>query len=469
MVKAVKKTPAKKPAAKKPAAKKAPAKKAPRKAPAIKRQSKLGTIGRAVYIVDGARTPMVKAGNKAGPFTPVDLAVEAGRPLLARQPFDPREIDDVILGLVNVHPDEVNPGRVAALRLGCGSEVPGWTVQRNCASGQQSIDTGWKNIAAGNGDLILAGGAEALSHAPLLFSQKAAGWFGQFMSAKSTAQKLAALQNFRPDMLQPSIGLLRGLTDPVVKVNMGVTAEILAHRFNISRTDADTYAVQSHHRLAAAHKNGHLEEMHSIIDRKGKLYDHDDGVRPDNSVEHLAKLKPAFEKPYGKVTAGNSSQITDGGSWTILASQDAVDKYGLKPMARIVDCDWSSLDPSVMGLGPALASARLLTRHGLKQKDIGAWEINEAFAAQVLSCLKAWTQKDFCQSILGLDEPFGELDQDILNIDGGAISLGHPVGTSGNRITLHAIHAARRLNSQLAVASECIGGGMGGAMLLEIM
>lgn len=439
------------------------------KAPAIKRKSKLGTIGRAVYIVDGARTPMIKAGNKAGPFTPVDLAVEAGRPMLARQPFDPREFDDVILGLVNVHPDEVNPGRVAALRLGCGAEVPGWTVQRNCASGQQSIDTAWKYIASGNADLILAGGAEALSHAPLLFTQKAAAWFGQFMTAKTTGQKLAAFQKFRPDMLQPSIGLLRGLTDPVAKVNMGVTAEILAHRFGISRTDADTYAVQSHHRLAAAHKNGHLEEMHAIIDRKGKLYDFDDGVRPDNSVEHLAKLRPAFEKPYGKVTAGNSSQITDGGSWTILASEDAVKKYKLKPMARIVDCEWSSLGPEVMGLGPALASANLLSRNNLKQKDVGAWELNEAFAAQVLSCLKAWTDKDICKNILGLDEPFGELDQDILNIDGGAISMGHPVGTSGNRITLHSIHAARRLNSQLSVATECIGGGMGGAMLLEIM
>ena len=460
------KAPAKK-AAKK-TAKKAPGKRALKK-PAIKRQSKLATIGRPVYIVDGARTPMIKATNKAGPFTPVDLAVEAGRPLLARQPFDPREFDDVILGQVNVHADEVNPGRVAALRLGCGVEVPGWTVQRNCASGQQSIDTAWKYIAAGDADLILAGGAEALSHAPLLFSQKAAAWFGQFMSARSTTQKLAAFQKFRPDMLQPSIGLLRGLTDPVAGVNMGVTAEILAYRFGISRLEADTYSVQSHHRLAAAQKAGHLEEMHPMIDRKGKLYDHDNGVRPDNSVEHLAKLRPAFEKPYGKVTAGNSSQITDGGSWTILASEDAVKKYKLKPMARIVDCEWSSLDPSVMGLGPALASARVATRNGLRQKDIGAWEINEAFAAQVLSCLKAWTQKDFCKNILDLDEPFGELDMDRLNIDGGAISMGHPVGMSGNRITLHSIYAARRLNSQLAIASECIGGGMGGAMLLEIL
>ena len=425
--------------------------------------------GRNVYIIDGARTPMIKAGSKPGAFTPVDLAVEAARPLLARQPFDPREFDEVILGIVNVHADEVNPGRVAALRLGCDNEVPGWTVQRNCASGQQSIDTAFRYIASGKADLILAGGTEALSHAPLLFSQKAAGWFGSFMSARTTAQKLAALQNFRPDMLKPSIGILRGLTDPVAKLNMGQTVEILAHRFNISRHDADAYAVQSHQRLAAAHKSGHLKEMHSMIDRKGNIYDFDNGVRPDSSVEKLAKLKPAFERPFGKVTAGNSSQLTDGASWTIIASEDAIKKYGLKPMARIVDSEWAALDPATMGLGPAIASANLLKRLNLKRTDVGAWEINEAFAAQVLSCLKALDEKDFNQNILGRDEVFGEIPMEQLNIDGGAISLGHPVGTSGNRITLHLIHVMRRLGAKMGIASECIGGGMGGAMLLEII
>lgn len=448
--------------------KKAPAKKLSpaksRKSPALQPRG-----GRDVFIVDGARTPFIKAGTKPGPFTPVDLAVQAGRPLLARQPFDPREIDDIILGCVNVHTDEVNPGRVAGLRLGCGPEVPGWTVQRNCASGQQSIDTAWRYIAAGHADLILAGGAEALSHAPLLFSEKAAGWFGEFMTAKSTGQKLAALQKFSPAHLKPSLSILRGLTDPVAKLNMGQTAEILAHRFGVSRTDADTFAVQSHHRLAAATKEGRLEEMQAMIDDKGTVHDHDTGVRPDNSVEQLAKLKPVFERPFGKVTAGNSSQITDGGSWVILASQEAVKKYGLKPMARIIDCDWGSCDPSVMGLGPVLSSTRVLKKHNLTLKDIGAWEINEAFAAQVLACLKAWQEPDFCEKILGLDKPMGELDQSILNVDGGAVSLGHPVGTSGNRITLHLIHVMRRLGSRLGIATECIGGGMGGAMLLEIM
>ncbi len=433
------------------------------------RSKKLESKGRPVYIVDGARTPFLKAQTGPGPFTPVDLAVQAGRSLLLRQSFDPREFDDVILGCVNVHPDEVNPGRVAALRLGCGPEVPGWTVQRNCASGMQSIDSGYRAIADGGSDLILAGGTEALSHAPLLFSEDAVRWFGKFFAAKSTSQKLQAVTDLKPGFFSPSIGILRGLKDPVVKLSMGATAEKIGHLFGVTRTDADSFAIQSHDRLAKATEEGHLEEMQAIIGGNGKVYDHDDGVRPGNTVEKLAKLKPAFEKPFGKVTPGNSSQITDGGCWTILASEDAVKKYGLKPMARIVDSEWAACDPSVMGFGPVISSTPILKRHGLSKKQVGAWEINEAFAAQVLACLRAWADPWFCEHVLGLDKPFGEIDHTQLNIDGGAISLGHPVGTSGNRITLHLINAMRRLGAKHGIATECIGGGMGGSMLLEIV
>lgn len=439
----------------------------PRKASAVATPSPADA--RAVYIVDGARTPFLKARTGPGPFTPVDLAVEAGRPLLLRQPFGPESFDEVILGCVNVHPDEVNPGRVAALRLGCGVEVPGWTVQRNCASGMQSIDTAYRYIAKGDADLILAGGAEALSHAPLYFSAAATTWFGGLNAARSTGDRLREILKFRPSFLKPSIGIIRGLTDPVVKLNMGQTAEVLAHQFGITRMEADAYALESHQRLAKAHSEGWLPELHPMIGRNGTLYDHDDGVRPDNSMAQLAKLSPAFERPFGQVTAGNSSQITDGGSWTIVASEAAVKKYRLKPMARIVDSEWAALDPSVMGLGPVLCATPILKRHGLKRADIGAWEINEAFAAQVLACLRAWAEPAFCRDILGLDEPFGEVDRAILNVDGGAISLGHPVGTSGNRITLHLIHVMRRLGARRGIATECIGGGMGGAMLLELV
>ncbi|RWC06876.1 MAG: acetyl-CoA C-acyltransferase, partial [Mesorhizobium sp.] len=306
--------------------------------------------GRPVYLVDGARTPFLRARNKPGPFTPVDLAVQCGRPLFARQPFSPDEFDTVILGCVNVIADEMNPARVAALRLGMGAAMTAFTVQINCGSGMQSIDTAFRIIEAGKADLILAGGAEALSHAPLVLRQQAVEWFGGFASAKTPWEKATALAGLRPEMTKPVIGLERGLTDPITELNMGQTAEVIGHLFGITREAADAYALQSHQSLARAQNNGFLEgEVNPAVTRDGKLYDHDDGVRPDTSMDKLAKLDPVFEKPYGNVTAGNSSQITDGACWTVLASEEAMRRHKLTPLARIIDSGWSALDPSIMG------------------------------------------------------------------------------------------------------------------------
>lgn len=423
---------------------------------------------RPVYIVDGARTPFIKARGKPGPFTPVDLAVQCGRPLLMRQPFSAGDFDQVILGCVNVISAEMNPARIAALRLGMGDDMPAFTVQINCGSGMQSIDTAYKYIRSGESDLILAGGAEALSHAPLFFRNKAVDWLASLNQARSFTQKMKALAEFRPNYLKPVIGLKLGLTDPVVEMNMGQTAEKLAYLFDISRQQADQYAVTSHMRLHRATQEGFLDnEVEPAFSRGGRVYENDDGVRSDSSVEKLAKLSPAFEPPYGKVTPGNSSQITDGASWVILASEDALKRYKLEPKAVITDSEWSALSPSIMGLGPVLSSTAMMKRHQFTLEDIDLWEINEAFAAQVLACLKAWSDAGFCKDVLGLDQPMGELDQGILNIDGGAIGLGHPVGTSGNRIVLHLVNAMHRLGKQKGIATECIGGGQGGSMLIE--
>ncbi len=424
---------------------------------------------RPVYIVDGARTPFLKARGKPGPFTPVDLAVACGRPLLLRQPLAAEAIDEVILGCGNPIPEEMNPGRVAALRLGLGADMPGWSVQRNCGSGMQSIDTGFRSIQSGNAEVILAGGTEALSHAPLVFRQEAVEWFGELSRAGNPIQIAKKVAGVRPDFFKPEIGLKKGLTDPVVGLNMGQTAEVLAHLFDISREEADRYAAESHHRLARAQENGWLDEIEPIFDREGNVYDHDDGARPDTSLEKLAELEPAFEKPYGKVTPGNSSQITDGASWLLLASEAAVEKHDLKPLARLLDSQWAALDPRIMGLGPTLSSTPILARHEKTLADIDLWEINEAFAAQVLACLAAWERADFCRDALELDAPLGTIDRERMNVDGGAISLGHPVGTSGNRIVLHLAKAMNRLNAKTGIATECVGGGQGGAMLLELV
>ena len=425
---------------------------------------------RPVYIIDGSRTPFLKARHGPGPFTPVDLAVQCGRPLLARQPFAPDAFDQVILGCVNVIADEMNPARVAALRLGMGEAMTAFSVQINCGSGMQSIDTAFRYVEEGQSDLILAGGTEALSHAPLIFSQCAAKWFGTFFSAKTPWQKFSAILGFRLNFLQPVIGLERGLTDPIVELNMGQTAEVVSQLFNISRHDADAYAVESHLRLARAQSEGWLDcEIETMFSRDGHVFDKDDGVRPDSTVEKLAALRPVFEPPWGKVTAGNSSQITDGASWVIVASEDAVKQHGLKPKAVIVDSEWAALDPSVMGIGPVLSTTALLQRQKLELKDIDLWEVNEAFAAQVLACLAAWEDAEFCRTILGLPSAAGSIDRGRLNVDGGAVSLGHPVGTSGNRIVLHLINAMERLGLKRGIATECIGGGQGGTMLIELV
>jgi acetyl-CoA C-acetyltransferase len=423
---------------------------------------------RPVYIIDGSRTPFMKARGKPGPFTPVDLAVQCGRPLLMRQPFAPHQFDQVILGCVNVIADEMNPARVAALRLGMGEDMVAFTMQINCGSGMQSIDTAYRYIQNGTSNLILAGGAEALSHAPLVFNRQAVGWYAGMFASRGFGAKLAALLRFRPSMLTPVIGLERGLTDPITDLNMGQTAELVSHLFHITRRQADEYAAESQQRLAKAQADGLLkDEVEPAFARDGTVFDHDDGVRPDSTADSLAKLKPAFERPWGKVTPGNSSQITDGASWVILASEDAVKEHGLTPKAVIVDSEWSALDPSVMGLGPVYCSTALMKRHGLSLPDIELWELNEAFAAQVLGCLAAWEDAEFCKDALGLDAPAGRIPRDRINVDGGAIGTGHPVGASGNRIVLHLVNAMKRLGHKRGIATECIGGGQGGAMLIE--
>ena len=423
--------------------------------------------GRRVFVVDGARTPFLKAQKGRGPFTGSDLAVTAGRPLLLRQPFGPEAFDEVIVGAAMPSADEANIGRVVSLRLGCGEKVPAWTVMRNCASGMQALDSAMVNILAGRSRLVLAGGTDAMSHAPLLFGPAMVNWLANWYAAKSIGQKAVLAARFKVSQLAPVIAILRGLTDPIVKLSMGSTAEIVAKRFGITRTMMDEYAVESHRRVAFAQDNGHLTEVEPMYGPDGKVYAADDGVRRDSSVEKLAKLRPVFDRTYGNVTAGNSSQVTDGAAMLVLASEDVVNEYGLQPLGRIVDAHWGALDPSEMGLGPVHAITPLLMRHKLTWDDIDAAEINEAFAAQVLGCVAAWDDPAYTKEHFGSERPVGRLDRAKLNVDGGAIAVGHPIGASGARVVLHALKVLERTGGKRAVASLCIGGGQGGAMLLE--
>jgi acetyl-CoA C-acetyltransferase len=421
-----------------------------------------------IYLIDGARTPFLKSRNRPGPFAASDLATAAGRALLNRQRFAPTDLDEVILGCAAPSPDEVNIGRVTALRMGCGQKVPGWTVMRNCASGMQALDSAINNIRAGRSNLVLAGGVDALSRAPLLFSDAMVLWLSNWYAAKSLGQRAALAARFKLAYLAPVIGLMKGLTDPMVGLLMGQTAENLAYRFGITRRDMDAFSARSHQRVIAAQAAHHYDgEVVPLYDAKGTLYAADDGMRADSTPENLAKLRPFFDRKYGNVTAGNSSQITDGAAWLVVASERAVEKFGLTPRARIVDTEWAGLDPAQMGLGPVHAATPIMQRQRLTLADVDAWEINEAFAAQVLACQRAWNDADYCRTELGLDGAMGALDESKLNVDGGAIALGHPVGASGARIVLHTMNVLERTGGRRGMAAICIGGGLGGAMLIE--
>lgn len=422
---------------------------------------------RDVYIVDGARTPFMKAKGKPGPFSASDLAVRAGKELLQRQPFNPSDLDEVVIGCVMPSADEANIGRLVALRLGCGNAMPAWTVQRNCASGMQAIDSAATDIAMGRCDLVLAGGTEAMSRAPLLFNNEMTNWFAGVMSAKNWKVKLKEYAQFRPGFLKPVIALLQGLRDPYVNLSMGQTAENLAYRFHISRHEMDEFALGSHQRAIQGQDEDHFKEIETVYADNGNYFTVDDGVRLDSSMEKLASLKPFFDKKFGSVTAGNSSQVSDGAALLLLASKDAVQKYRLPVLAKIVDTQWSGVDPSEMGLGPVYATHQLLQRQRRELNSIDYWEINEAFAAQVLGCLSAFENSEYCQKYLGTNGAIGSIDRSRLNVDGGAIALGHPVGASGARIVLHLAKILKRQNAQNGVATICIGGGQGGAMLIE--
>ena len=421
-----------------------------------------------IYVIDGARTPFLKAQKGPGLFAASDLATQAGRALLLRQPFLPTDLDEVILGCAAPSPDETNIGRMVALRLGCGRKVPGWTVMRNCASGMQAIDSGIANIQCGRSGLVLAGGVDALSRAPLLYSDAMVRWFAAMMSMRTAGQKFQHFLKLRPAaLLTPVIGLMKGLTDPVVGLLMGQTAENLAWKFGINRQQMDEFAVQSHQKAMAGRAAGHFGEIVPVVDGGGKVYAEDDGVRADASMAGMAKLKPFFDKKYGNITAANSSQITDGAAWVLLASEEAVQKWHLQPIGRIVDSQWAGLDPAQMGLGPVHAATPILQRHGLNLQDIDYWELNEAFAAQVLGCQAAWQDESYCRDQLDLPGALGSIPEDRLNVDGGAVSIGHPVGASGARIVLHLLHVLRLNKAKRGIATICIGGGLGGAMLLE--
>ena len=427
-------------------------------------------MNQPIYLVDGVRTPFAKMGTAFAETDAVELGRVAVRELLARTGLDPAIVEEVIIGCVAQPADAANISRVIALRAGVPDTVTAITVHRNCASGFEAVTQAAEKMLVGRGDVFVVGGTENMSLVPLLYSNTAAKKFGLLARAKTMGQKLGVMSSFRPEDFAPRVGLQLGLSDPVSGLNMGQTAENVARDFGITREMQDQFALQSHLKAVAA-RDRLAQEITPVYlpkPRDGKAYlDEDNGPRKGQTIEALAKLKPVFEKISGTVTAGNASQITDGATALLMMTEKALKASGLTPLGRLVAYRYAGCDPSRMGLGPVYAIHKAEQKDGLGLKDADLIEINEAFAAQVLGCQLAAKDARYCREKLGRDSALGEIPDEILNVNGGAIALGHPVGVTGARLVLTALKELARRNQKRALVSLCVGGGQGGALWLE--
>jgi len=430
----------------------------------------LSANDRDVVIVAGARTPFVKAGTDLAAVSAVDIGRIAMREAIERAEIDPEWIDEVVVGNIAGPADAANIARVISLGAKVPARVPAFTVNRNCASGLEAIVEAAYRIRSGDADLVVAGAVESMSQIPFFFRQDAQAIWTRLGRAKGLLAKLGAAAQFRPKHFQPRIGLMLGLTDPVSGLNMGQTAEVLAREYDLSREAQDQFALRSHQLAEAAWEAGrfHDEVISVPIPPKYKKSSaQDNGIRPGQSMEALAKLRPVFDRRYGTVTAGNSSQITDGGAALVLASARRARELGLAEMGRLRSWAFAGCDPARMGLGPVLATPIALRRAGdIPLQRLDLVEINEAFAAQVLACMQAFESRNFFEKNVG-SAPLGAIDPDRLNVNGGAIALGHPVGATGGRLVLTLLHEMARRDASLGLATLCVGGGQGGALVLE--
>jgi len=419
------------------------------------------------WILGGIRTPFAKAGSVFKHAPAYELGRVAMAELLARHDLDPARLDQVIFGNCAQPAEAANVARVTALRAGIPERVPGFTVHRNCASGMEAVADASYRIATGAGKLVLAGGMESMSQIPLLYAPSYADWLEGLMRAKSLPRKLGAYARFRLAMLAPRIALAEGLTDLTCGLNMGQTAEVLSREFRIPREQQDEFALQSHQRAVAGRERLREEIVPMFPPPDFTMVRDDVGPRDGQTLEALAKLKPYFDRKNGTVTVGNSCQVTDGAVALLVGDEATAKTWPVPPLGRIRAFAFAGLAPSRMGLGPVYAMSRALSDAGLELADCELFEINEAFAAQVLACLHASKSDEFARAELGRERALGEIPIERLNVNGGAIALGHPVGASGARLLLTLLHELRRGGARRGIASLCVGGGQGAAFILE--
>lgn len=421
-----------------------------------------------IAIIEGARTPFCKANGVFRDIEADDLAAYAVAEAVARSGVKPDEVDELIFGNVMTPPDVGNVARAISIKGGLPIKTPAFTVNRNCASGMEAITSAALRIAQGEADIIVAGGVESMSHFPVYFPDEMRGFLMTLSKAKTFGQKIGALFSFRPRFLKPR---LPQIGDPLCGLSMGQTAEILSKEFKVSRAEQDEFSFNSQQRASEALKSGHFNDEIVPVPlpkKYSKIQVDDDGIRPDQTLQQLEKLRPVFDKINGSVTPGTSSQLTDGACALVLMKESRAKLLGLRPLGYITGFASAGVDPARMGIGPYYACAKLFKQTGLKLEDFDLIEINEAFAAQVLSVVKAFASPEYAKENLGQDSALGNIDLDKLNVNGGAISLGHPLGASGARLVYTLVKELNRRGLKRGLATLCVGGGQGEAIALEV-
>lgn len=429
----------------------------------------MSTLPEPLAVIAGMRTPFAKAFGALASVSADELGHVAVRGALERAGLVAEQVDEVVFGNVASPANTANIARVIALRSGIPQERVAHTVHRNCASGMEALVSAWQIVREGRAKVVIAGGTESMSNVPLLWDPRVASLMLEMSRQKSVLGKLRVLTGFRPSMLKPVPALQLGLTDPTCGLNMGQTAELLAQDFSISREEQDAFALRSHQRAVETWKRCFYKgETSPVTLATGKTVEKDTGPRDNQTLAALERLKPLFDAAGGTVTAGNSCPITDGACALVVMTADQARSRGLTPLGYIRDYSVAGCEPQRMGLGPVYATQKLVDRHGLSMADFDLIEINEAFAAQVLACQRAFASDEFARDKLGRGRALGEIDPEKLNVNGGAIALGHPVGTTGARLVLTLLRALKERQRNRGLATLCIGGGQGMAMWLEI-
>lgn len=421
-----------------------------------------------IAIVNGIRTPFCKANGVFKDIEADDLGAFAVKELMARTNVPADQVDELIFGNVLSPPHLANIARIIAVKGGLPLKTPAFTVNRNCASGLEAIVTASDKILLGDANIIVAGGTESMSNFPILFGKKMREFLLRLSKAKSFKDKLAIFLTFRLHFLKP---VIPEISDPLCCMSMGQTAEVLSKDFKVTREEQDMFALLSQERAWKAITEGRLaDEIVPIPLPPGynTMQIQDDGPRANQSLDALGKLKPIFDKNTGSVTAGTSSQVTDGAAAVLLMKESKAKQLGITPLGYIKDYAAAALDPSRMGLGPVYATAKLLAKTGMSMRDFNLIEINEAFAAQVIAVEKAFTSTEFARKELGRDTALGEIGRHRLNVNGGAVALGHPLGASGARLVITLLKELVRRKQNVGLATMCVGGGQGEAAVLEV-